>query len=132
MIFRMQFLRTLAIALCIAVTASTTVVAQSHVVNGAELQKQLVAASKARQHNLETVRDFVTSERAQKAMKSAGIDATQVKTAISTLDSEELAQLAAQAEKAQADFAAGNLSDRDLILIILGIVALVLIIVAVR
>jgi hypothetical protein len=40
--------------------------------------------------------------------------------------------LAARADKAQADFYAGNLTERDLILIILGIAVLVLIIVAVR
>jgi hypothetical protein len=60
------------------------------------------------------------------------MDPRQVKTAVSTLNDQELAQLAARADKAQADFAAGNLSERDLILIILGIAVLVLIIVAVR
>jgi hypothetical protein len=43
-----------------------------------------------------------------------------------------LAQLASRAGKAQADFAAGHLSDRDLIIILLAVVALILIIVAVR
>jgi hypothetical protein len=60
------------------------------------------------------------------------MDPQQVKTAVSTLNDQELAQLAARADKAQADFSAGNLSERDLILIILGIAVLVLIIVAVR
>jgi phosphomannomutase len=92
----------------------------------------MVAASQARQHNLEAVQQFVSSEMAQKALKSAKVDPLQVKTGLSTLSAEELAQLASQTEKAQADFAAGTLSDRDLILIILGIAALVLIIVAVR
>jgi len=60
------------------------------------------------------------------------VDPRQVTTAVSTLNDQELSQLAARADKAQADFAAGNLSERDLILIILGIAILVLIIVAVR
>jgi CHASE3 domain sensor protein len=60
------------------------------------------------------------------------MDPRQVTTAVSTLNDQELSQLAARADKAQADFAAGNLSERDLILIILGIAILVLIIVAVR
>jgi hypothetical protein len=55
-----------------------------------------------------------------------------VKNAVSRLNDEELAQLAARASKAQADFAAGRLSDRDLIIILLAVVALILIIVAVR
>lgn len=107
-------------------------VAQSHVVSPAELQKEVMAASQARQHNLETVRQFLSTPTAEKAMISAQIDPQQVKTAVATLDDQELAQLAARADKAQADFAAGKLGERDLIWIILAIVVLVLIIVAVR
>ena len=62
----------------------------------------------------------------------AKLDPAQLKTAVSTLNDQELAQLAARSEKAQADFAAGRLSDRDLIIILIGIAALILIIVAVR
>lgn len=106
--------------------------AQGHVVTPADLHKQVVAASQARQHNLESVQQFLSTPAAEKAMKSAQIDPRQVQAAVSTLNDQELAQLAARANSAQADFAAGTLSDRDLILIILGIAALVLIIVAVR
>jgi hypothetical protein len=60
------------------------------------------------------------------------MDATQVKTAVSTLNDAELAQLASRTDKAQANFAAGTLSDRDLIIILVAIAALILIIVAVR
>jgi hypothetical protein len=132
MISRVQFLRVLAAALLVTVAAAPALAVETHVVSGADLQKEMVAASQARQHNLETVQQFVSSGVAQKTLKSAHIDAEQVKNAVSTLSSDELAQLASRAEKAQADFAAGALSDRDLILIILGVVALVLIIVAVR
>lgn len=132
MIRRMQFLGVLSAVLLIIVAAIPAIAAETHVVSGADLQKEMVAASHARQHNLETMQNFVSSEIAQKALKSAKIDQQQVKTAISTLSAEELAQLAAKAEKAQADFAAGTISDRDLIIIILAVVALVLIIVAVR
>jgi hypothetical protein len=55
-----------------------------------------------------------------------------VKVAVSTLSDEELAQVSARVDKAKADLAAGNLTDRDLLIILLAIVALVLIIVAVR
>jgi hypothetical protein len=51
---------------------------------------------------------------------------------VSSLSDEELRQLASKANKAQADFAAGTLSDRDLLLILVAIAALILIIVAVR
>ena len=132
MICGVQFLRVLAASLLLAVFSTTAVAGDTHIVSGADLQKELVAASRAQQRNLEAVQQFVSSGKAQKAIKSAGIDPQQVKTTVSQLNAEELAQLAARAEKAQADFAAGALSDRDLILIILGVIVLILIIVAVR
>ncbi len=110
----------------------TDLLAQSHVVSPADLQKQVMSASQVREHNLQTVTNFLSTPTAEKALKSSHINPHQVRTAVSTLNDHELADLASRADKAQADFAAGNLSDRDLILIILGIAALVLIIVAVR
>ena len=110
----------------------TDALAQSHVVSPADLQREAVAASQVRQHNLDSVQRLLSTPAAAKALKSAKMDTQQVKTAVSTLNDQELANLAARADKAQADFAAGTLSERDLILIILGIAVLVLIIVAVR
>jgi hypothetical protein len=109
-----------------------SLLAQAHVVSRSDLQKEVLAVTQQRQHNLEKVKEFFSSEQAQKALKSAHMDATQVKTAASTLSDAELAQLASRAEKAQADFVAGTLSDRDLIIILVAIAALILIIVAVR
>jgi hypothetical protein len=48
------------------------------------------------------------------------------------LSDAEVAQLASRSDKLKDDFAAGTLSDRDLLIIIVGIAALILIIVAVR
>jgi hypothetical protein len=92
----------------------------------------VVAATQTRQKNIETIRQFVSSPTAEKALKSAHIDANQVKDAVSRLSDSELSQLSARASKAQVDFAAGTLSDRDLIIILVAIAALILIIVAVR
>jgi hypothetical protein len=109
-----------------------SLLAQAHVVSPSDMQREVLAATQQRQRNLEKVRDFFSSEKAQKALKSAHMDSNQVKTAVSTLSDAELAQLASRADKAQADFVAGTLSDRDLIIIIVAIAALILIIVAVR
>ena len=106
--------------------------AASHVVSPSELQQAAVKVSTVRQQNQEQVQQFFSSEKAQQALKSAHVNPEQVKKAISTLDDTELAQLATRAQKAQSDFAAGTLSDRDLIIIIVAIAALILIIVAVR
>ena len=107
-------------------------IAQSHVVNPADLQKEIVKSSEARQHNIQAVQQFLSSPMAEKAMKSAKVDPVQVKNAVSSLSDDDLAQIASRADKAQTDFAAGRLSDRDLIWIIVAVVALILIIVAVR
>ena len=105
--------------------------AQTHVVNPADLQKSVLAATEARQRNMETITGFLSSsDNAQKVLGSVGIDPAQVKTAVSSLDDQELARLAARSEKAQADFAAGRLSERDLLWILIGLAALILIIVA--
>jgi hypothetical protein len=104
----------------------------SHLVSPSDLQQAVVKASTERKQNRDEVQQFLSSEQAQKALKSAHMNPEQVKTAVSTLDDAELAQLASRAHSAQADFAAGTLSDRDLIIIIVAIAALILIIVAVR
>src|SRR5262249_39109946 len=100
---------------------------QTHLISPADLQNEVAAASDARQKNVNTVRQFLSTPMAEKAMKSANMDPQQVKTAIATLDDQELAQLASRANKAQADFAAGDLSQRDLILIILAVAVLILV-----
>ena len=107
-------------------------VAQSHVVSPAELQKATLAATAARQQNIETIRQFLSTPAADKALKQAQIDAQQVKQAVGSLSDEELARLATRADKAQADFAAGHISDRDLLIILVCVAVLILIIVAVH
>jgi hypothetical protein len=128
-----QFVRVAtACTLAVVFTIPQDALAQSHVVSPAELQSAVVASTQARQRNVETIRQFVSSPTAEKALKAAHIDAKQVKDAVSRLGDQELAQLAARSSKAQADFAAGTLSNRDLIIILVAIAALILIIVAVR
>jgi hypothetical protein len=123
-----------AFALAVVFTLPQNLVADtaSHLVSPSELQQAAVKASAARQQNRDEVQRFLSSEPAQKALKSAHMNPEQVKTAVSTLDDAELAQLASRVHKAQSDFAAGTLSDRDLIIILVAIAALILIIVAVR
>jgi len=104
----------------------------AHVVSPSDLQQAAVQASAVRRQNVEQVRQFFSSEKANQALRSAHMNPEQVKNAVSTLDDAELARLASRAQKTQADFAAGTLSDRDLIIILVALAALILIIVAVR
>jgi hypothetical protein len=120
------------LATIFAVPQSLLAQATNHLVSPSDLQQAAIAATQARQQNIAQLREFFSSAPAQRAMRSARIDREQVKGAVARLDDTELAELASRVQKVQADFAAGNFSDRDLILIILAVVALVLIIVAVR
>jgi hypothetical protein len=106
--------------------------AQDHVVAPSDLQKDVAGASATRQKNQTRLEDFVSSPEAQRALKSAHIDTGQVKNAIPQLSDDDLAQLSAKAEKARRDFSAGRMSDRDLLIILIAVAALILIIVAVR
>ncbi len=128
-----QAVRTLtACVLATLFAIPTNLLAQAHVVSPADLQKEVVSASQARQQNLEQVKQFLSSDKAQKAIRSAHMDPVQVTTAVASLSDAQLAQLAARSQKAQADFAAGSMSNRDLLLIIIAVAVLILIIVAVR
>ncbi len=111
--------------------APASLSAQAHVVSPAELQSAIVAATQARQKNRDTIASFLSTAKADKALRTAHIDVKQVKNAVASLNDEEAARLASRVEQVEADFAAGRISDRDLLLILLGIAALILIIVAV-
>src|SRR5215470_3192454 len=100
-----QFVRALVACILVAIFAvPPSILAQSHVVSPADLQKELVASTQVRQHNGETVRQFLSSQSAVNALKSAHINPVQVQTAVATLSDQELAQLASKVDKAQADF----------------------------
>lgn len=130
-----KFVRALtAAALVAAFAIPQNLVAQAadHLVSPSDLQKATVDASLQRQQNLESLNQTFSSPEAQQALQSARMNPEQVKKAVAGLSNEELAQLASRASRAQANFAAGNMSDRDLLIILVAIAALILIIVAVH
>ena len=121
------------LAACFLLTLGvTSILAQTHVVSQADIHKELVNTAQTRQKNLEKTRRLFSSDETRKAMEAAQISPEKVDAAVSTLSDEELARLASRADKLDQDFAAGRLSDRDLLIVLVGIAALVLIIVAVR
>ena len=110
----------------------SSLLAQSHVVSQTDIHKELINATQTRQKNLQKVERLFASDEGLKALESARMKPEQINAAVSTLSDAELARLASRADKLDEDLAAGRLSDRDLIFVILGIAALILIIVAVR
>ncbi|HUB28822.1 MAG TPA: PA2779 family protein [Terracidiphilus sp.] len=131
---RLKVVRALTASTLVAFAAPYSVVAQTadHLVSTTDLQRAAVDASAQRQQNLDTLKAFFGSDSARRALESARMDPQKVQNAVASLSDEELAQLAPRVSKAQSDFAAGSLSDRDLIILLLAIAALILIIVAVR
>jgi hypothetical protein len=120
---------------CILVTIFAVpqdLVAQAHLVSPAELEHELVTQRQNRQTNFEVVERFLASATAEKALRSLPVTRARVTSALAALSDEELARLAARSEKAEADFAAGNITDHDLLIILVAVLALILIIVAVR
>src|SRR5947207_9754384 len=117
----------------VAVFASPhSVFAQSHehLVSPTDLQKAVVDASRSKQQNLDTLNQFFSTDKARQALQTSHMNSQEVKSAVASLSDDELAQLASRAQKAQTDFAAGNINDRDLLIILVAIAALILIIVA--
>ena len=106
--------------------------AQTHVVSPADLQQETLTATQTRQQQIDTVNRFLSTPGAEKALKDANIDPQQVHAAVATLNDAELADLSNRASKAQNDFAAGSLTNNELLWIIIAIAVIILLIVALR
>lgn len=106
----------------------------THVVPLSELHSAVVAAGQQRQENVSRLERFFTGDSAENALQSARLNGSQIRNAIAMLDDQELARLAARAEKANSDFAGGSLTNQELtyIVIALGTAVLILVIVAAR
>ncbi|HZS72040.1 MAG TPA: PA2779 family protein [Candidatus Acidoferrum sp.] len=106
--------------------------AQQHVVSLNELKEDSAKPAQVRHSNEQAIRGLLGSAAGQKALQAAGVDYQKVDKAVAQLSDEEAARLATRARQAQKDFAAGTLSDRDLLWIILIIVAVLVVALAVR
>jgi cobalamin biosynthesis Mg chelatase CobN len=96
-----------------------------HVVSVDELNKDAAQPAERRQANEAAVRQLLSSEAGQQALKSANIEYQQVNKAIGQLSDEDLSKIAERSREAQQDFAAGGLSSRLLIVIILIVVLII-------
>jgi hypothetical protein len=105
---------------------------KEHVVSLNDLNKDTARPAQMRQSNEEAIRTLLSSDQGQKALKSANLDYQKVDKAVGQLSDEEVAKLAERSRRAQSDFAAGRISDRDLLWIILIAVAIIVLVVALR
>jgi CHASE3 domain sensor protein len=120
---------TAAFAAAITVSPAEAAPVPQHLVTPGALQQSAVSASQARQRNIEELRQFLTTPQAQKAFQQAGVNPEKVKKAVSGLSDQELAQLSQRATRAQRDFAAGAITNKELIIIVLGVILLIVLVI---
>jgi len=105
---------------------------KQHVVSLSDLNKDAALPAQTRQSNEEAVRTLLSSDAGQKAFKSVNLDYQKVDKAVGQLSDENLAKLAERSRQAQSDFAAGRISDRDLLWIIVIAIGIIVLVVALR
>ena len=105
---------------------------KEHAVTSSQLRSDLQKAAENRQADEAAVREMFATDAGKQALKSTGIEYQKVDQAISQVNDEELARLADRSRDVQKNFAAGRMSDRDLLIIIVIAVILIVVIVAVR
>jgi CHASE3 domain sensor protein len=98
---------------------------KQHVVSLEELNKDAARPVQSRQANEAVVRELLSSEAGQEALKSAKVDYQRVDKAIGQLSDEDLAKVAERSRQAESDFAAGGLKATLIIVIILIVILIV-------
>jgi uncharacterized membrane protein YdfJ with MMPL/SSD domain len=120
---------TLGMALALGLLAATPGRAwgqdKQHVVSLDELTKDAARPAQTRQANEAAVRELLSSEAGQEALKSAKVDYQRVDKAIGQLNDEDLAKVAERSRQAEADFAAGGMRSTLIIVIVLLIILII-------
>jgi hypothetical protein len=132
----------LSVKICVSVLAIAVLVGLAgvparaqdpqHVISLSELNKDAAGQAQTRQTNEAAVRSLLSTDTAQKALKSSNLTYQQVDKAVGQLNDEDLAKLAERSRRAQSDFAAGKISDRDLLWIIVIALAIIVLAIALR
>jgi hypothetical protein len=119
------------LALLLATLAiSPPLAAEEHVVSRDELRQQILSARQTREDQLRSVRKFFSSDAVREGLRSAGLDAKQVRNAVSLLDDGELARLADRTRRIESDLSAGALTNEQLTYIVIALATAVVVILA--
>jgi hypothetical protein len=113
--------------LAVLMIAPPDMLAQDHVATANDLRNELRNASQERQDHIAKLQHFLSSDVAQKALRSAKLDPAKAQAAIPLLSDQELARLAAQVDR--ADFAGAGLSltNEQVTIILIGIVIIIVV-----
>jgi hypothetical protein len=110
----------------------TIALPQGGVVASSELHDAIRKASEQKQKNLAEVRSFFADAHVRDVLSKGGIQSDRVEKAVSTMDADSIARLAAETSKIQNDFAAGALTNQQITYIIIALATAVIVLVAVR
>ncbi len=116
-------------AVALTLLVPVDLLAQNHIVSPADLRRELREASASRQRDIAALEKVLLSPDGKKALSSFKMDAVRVQKALPLLGDQELARLAAQANRVQADFAAGglDLTTQQVTYIIIGVIIIAVI-----
>jgi hypothetical protein len=137
MVFKRKSLTAMLVAFAMVLVPAAAEAAQAtatqtkspqHVVSTADLQKDVAASAAVRQLNEAKIEKLFSTPQAREAMKKAGMNYEVVRQAVPQLSADELAQLAARADKAQKQFEAGALTNQQLTYVIIALATAVIII----
>jgi uncharacterized membrane protein YdfJ with MMPL/SSD domain len=98
---------------------------KQHVVSLDELNRDAARPAQARQANEKAVRDLLSTDAGQEALKSAKVDYQRVNKVVGQLSDEDLAKVADRSRQAESDFAAGGLKSTLIIAIVLIVILII-------
>jgi spore germination protein YaaH len=96
-----------------------------HVVSLDELNKDAARPAQTRLANETAVRELLSTDAGQQALKSAKVDYQRVDKAIGQLSDEDLAKIAERSRQATSDFSAGGLKSTLIIAIVLIVILII-------
>ncbi len=119
-------------ALMLVVLVPGLTAAERHVVQRGDLHQALMDSSQTRMENIQQLEQFFATDVAQQALRSVGLEPGKIGRAMAQLDDDELARLATRTAQIQDDFAAGEISDRTMliVLIVVGVGTLIALLIA--
>jgi CHASE3 domain sensor protein len=98
---------------------------KEHVVSLDELNSDAARPVQARQANEKAVRDLLSTDAGQEALKAAKVDYQRVDKAIGQLSDEDLAKVADRSRQAESDFAASGLKSTLIIVTVLIVILII-------
>src|ERR1700753_4025398 len=123
-----KFTRFATLALAAAITAGPMWAqsqADQHVVSLGELNKDAAAPAETRRANEAEIRQLFATVDGQKALKSANVDYAKIDRAVSSMSDEDVSRISDRAPELNRDFAGGNLTDNDLLIILVVVLIVV-------